>query len=66
MLCGVFGGLVPHVKAAPITRGTFLLVIKGVYIGRLYGHIGQIWKITEILENWHLDGPWVGAGAVWG
>ena len=43
-----------------------MLVIKGVYIGRVYGHIGQIWKITEILENWHLDGPWVGAGAVWG
>ena len=53
-------------EAAPITRGAYILVIKGVYIGRVCGHIGQIRKITEILENRHLDGPWVGAGAVWG
>jgi hypothetical protein len=48
-------------EAAPITGGTFILVIKGVHLGRVYGHIGQIRKITEILENWHLDGPWGGA-----
>jgi hypothetical protein len=46
--------------AAPITRGKFILVIKGVYLGRVHGHTGQIWKITEILENWHLDGPCLG------
>ena len=30
-------------------------MIKGVYIGCVHGHIGQIRKITEILENRHLD-----------
>jgi hypothetical protein len=52
-------------EAAPITRGTFILVIKGVYLGRVYGHTGQIWKITEILENWHLDAKSCGQLATW-
>ena len=63
----------PHVKQAARPTNDegniyhlCALVIKGVYVERVYGHIGQIGKITEIRENRHLDGPWVGAGAVLG
>ena len=48
-------------EAAPITRGAHILVIKGVCVGRVCGHIGQIRKITKNSKSYFAGaggGPW--------